>query len=85
MTSYVAGKQDRITHPRRKGKDAMQNLSPEMTARNWPYTMRISRTERRLLTAAASQQRISRAELVRQVLNPLFAKLAAEVGRSVFD
>lgn len=50
------------------------------SSRTWPFTIRITRRERQLLAQAAAKQKLSRAEIARIGLNPLFAELQNVVG-----
>ena len=60
---------------------AMPETTEQTNARMWPFTIRISREERRLLMVAARRDNTSKAEIARLGLNPLFARLSNEIDR----
>jgi hypothetical protein len=59
-------------------------MKTDSNGRNWPFTMRVTIEERRLLREAAKRLRKrSQAEVARLALDPLFARLSLEHAPNV--
>ena len=61
-----------------QGRDTMHQNNP----RTWPFTIRVTLEERRLLAKAAVAEKTSRAGILRQGLDPVIARLAVRFDAS---